>query len=123
MVILAQNLMGDNQLENQSRQSLKPNDFKKELLGATVVSRSPVARTDRPWREPIARGANRSPVARADRPWREPIARGASRPYSTGDREKMSNGFLYISQETAEQSAASWGDRVHSSNTKSPALL
>ncbi|MCC3582696.1 hypothetical protein [Microcoleus sp. PH2017_30_WIL_O_A] len=75
MVILAQNLMGDNQLENQSRRSLKPNDFKKELLGATVVSRSPVARTDRPWREPIARGTSRSPVAQADRTLRAIVKR------------------------------------------------
>lgn len=42
MVILAQNLIGDNQLENLSRRWFKLNDFKKELLGATTVK--PIAR-------------------------------------------------------------------------------
>jgi hypothetical protein len=37
MVILAQNLMGDNQLEHLPRRSFQPNDLKKELLGATTV--------------------------------------------------------------------------------------
>jgi hypothetical protein len=48
MVILAQNLMGDNQLENQSRRSFKPNDFKKELLGATIVKPIDRCQADRP---------------------------------------------------------------------------
>jgi hypothetical protein len=37
MVILAQNLMGDNQLEHLPRRSFQPNDLKQELLGATTV--------------------------------------------------------------------------------------
>ena len=41
---------------------------------------------DRPWREPIARGANRSPVAQTDRLSRA-IARGANRsPVARTDR-------------------------------------
>ncbi|NJM60631.1 MAG: hypothetical protein HC849_11170, partial [Oscillatoriales cyanobacterium RU_3_3] len=42
-----------------------------QLSIARGVSRSPVARVDRPWRKSIARGASRSPVTRVDRPWRE----------------------------------------------------
>lgn len=42
MVILDQNLMGDNQLENLSRRSFQPNDFKKKAFEGDCCERSTV---------------------------------------------------------------------------------